>query len=139
MTAKGAVADFVSPAEFHTWMQEMASQKRIESTTDAANLLGVSVDTIRRIRKRGGDRTLALAMTALMKNQNPYKPTPERTAEVSNILIVGTTNLGRPMGAKDKGPRGETEAEMRERIRAEVLAEFNKDAGTPAAEATEAA
>lgn len=126
MTAKGYVADFVSPAEFHVWMQEMASQKRIESTTDAANLLGVSVDTIRRIRKRGGDRVLALAMTALLKSQNPYKPTDERSAQVSGIVILGTSNMGRPLGAKDKAPRGprETEEEMRARLRAEVLAEL---------------
>lgn len=126
MTAKGVIADFVSPAEFHIWMQEMAAQKRIESTVDAGNLLGVSVDTIRRIRKRGGDRVLALAMTALLKNQNPYKPTDERQAAVGHIYITGTSNMGRPLGSKDKVPRGprETEDEMRARLRAEIHAEL---------------
>lgn len=124
MTMKGAVADFISAADVEVWLQEMAAQKRIENTADAAALLGVSRDTALRIRKRGGDKMLALAMTALLKKQNPYKPAPGRGAELPEFP---TGIMGRPLGVKDstkRKSRKETEAAMRERIEAEVKAKY---------------
>lgn len=60
----------ISPKAFGQWIEDVG-----KSGAECAELLGVSVATITNYKKRGGDRTVALACAAIIAGLEPYGET----------------------------------------------------------------
>jgi len=119
---KGHVADFMSGEQFETFVIKMVAAGAIADANDLADLLGVTRRTINRMREVGGDKMLALSCAALLKRLTPFDETADTATLPTLPKRVGS---GRLPGSKDLAPRKkrtETEAQMRQRIEAEVRA-----------------
>lgn len=57
----------MTPDQFTAWLAAMKI-----SAAEAARRLDVSPNTVTRYKQRGGDRTLALACTALFHRMEPW-------------------------------------------------------------------
>lgn len=62
----------MTPTKFTAWLAEMKSAGLARSDADCARLLGKSDDTVVSYKKRGTDRTVALACRALLHRLEPY-------------------------------------------------------------------
>lgn len=55
----------MTPTQFNQWLAEMKSAGLARSDADCAKLLGKTDDTIVNYKRKGTDRTIALACAAL--------------------------------------------------------------------------
>lgn len=62
----------MSPTNFTDWLAEMKNAGLARSDAECARLLGKSDDTVVTYKKRGTDRTVALACRALLHRLEPY-------------------------------------------------------------------
>lgn len=62
----------MTPEQFVAWLAEMKSAGLARSDAECARLLGKSDDTVVTYKKRGTDRTVALACRALLHRLEPY-------------------------------------------------------------------
>jgi hypothetical protein len=62
----------MTPAQFTNWLAEMKSAGLARSDAECARLLGKSDDTVVSYKKKGTDRTVALACRALLHRLEPY-------------------------------------------------------------------
>ena len=65
----------MTPKDVNDWLDRMIMKWRGKAKTegDCARLLGVSLDTMPRMKQRGSDRKTALACAALMAGLDPHK------------------------------------------------------------------
>lgn len=63
----------MTPTQFTAWLAAMKTTSTdIKSDADCARLLGKSDDTVVSYKKKGTDRTVALACRALLHRLEPY-------------------------------------------------------------------
>ena len=62
----------MTPEVFTAWLAEMKAAKLARSDAECGRLLGLSADTIVRMKEKGADRRTALACTALLHRMQPY-------------------------------------------------------------------
>lgn len=62
----------MTPDHFNEWLAEMKSAGLARSDVDCAKLLGKSDDTVVAYKRKGTDRTVALACRALLHRLEPY-------------------------------------------------------------------
>jgi hypothetical protein len=62
----------LTPEQFTKWLAEMKSAGLARSDAECARLLGKSDDTIVSYKRKGADRTVALACRALLHRLEPY-------------------------------------------------------------------
>ena len=62
----------MTPGAFVAWLAEMKSAGLARSDAECARLLGKSDDTVVSYKKKGADRTVALACRALLHRLEPY-------------------------------------------------------------------
>lgn len=58
--------------QFTAWLAEMKSAGLARSDADCAKLLGKSDDTVVSYKRKGTDRTVALACSSLLHRLGPY-------------------------------------------------------------------
>ena len=62
----------MTAAQFTKWLAEMKSAGLARSDAECARMLGKSDDTIVSYKRKGADRTVALACRALLHRLEPY-------------------------------------------------------------------
>lgn len=62
----------MTPEIFCAWLYDMKKADLATSDRAAAQLLGVSANAVVALKKKGGDRRLALACRALLHRLEPY-------------------------------------------------------------------
>lgn len=62
----------MTPEAFHQWLAEMKNARLAKSDAECARLLGKSDDTVVSYKRKGTDRTVALACRALLHRLEPY-------------------------------------------------------------------
>lgn len=62
----------MTPLEFQTWLADMRSAGLASSDAACARLLGRSVQGLILLKKKGGDKAMALACAALLAGMGPY-------------------------------------------------------------------
>lgn len=62
----------MTPEQFIEWLAEMKSAGLARSDAECARLLGKTDDTIISYKRKGCDRTVALACKALLHRFEPY-------------------------------------------------------------------
>lgn len=62
----------MTAADFTEWLAEMKSAGLARSDAECARLLGKSDDTVVSYKRKGTDRTVALACRALLHRLEPY-------------------------------------------------------------------
>lgn len=60
------------PEDFASWLADMKSAGLARSDAECARLLGKSDDTVVSYKRKGTDRTVALACRALLHRMEPY-------------------------------------------------------------------
>ena len=63
----------MTPDQFNQWLADMKSAGIAKTDGECAILLGVSRDTMTRMKQNGADQRTALACSALMHGLEPYK------------------------------------------------------------------
>lgn len=58
--------------DFVTWLADMKSAGLARSDAECARLLGISANAVVGMKRRGGDKRLALACRALLHRLEPY-------------------------------------------------------------------
>jgi hypothetical protein len=61
------------PESFANWLADMKSAGLARSDAECARLLGKTDDTIIAYKRKGTDRTVALACRALLHRMEPYE------------------------------------------------------------------
>jgi hypothetical protein len=62
----------VTGSQFTNWLAEMKAANLARSDAECARLLGKSDDTVVSYKRKGTDRTVALACRALLHRLEPY-------------------------------------------------------------------
>lgn len=62
----------MTPDDFRAWLAEMKSAGLARSDAECARLLGKTDDTVVSYKRKGADRTVALACRALLHRLEPY-------------------------------------------------------------------
>lgn len=62
----------MSAEAFVRWLAEMKSAGLARSDAECGRLLGISADTVVRLKSAGADRRTALACRALLHRMEPY-------------------------------------------------------------------
>jgi len=62
----------MTPEQFTAWLDEMKSAGLARSDAECARMLGKTDDTIISYKKKGTDKTVALACRALLHRFGPY-------------------------------------------------------------------
>lgn len=62
----------MTAAQFTAWLAEMKSAGLAKSDAECGRLLGKSDDTVVSYKRKGTDRTVALACRALLHRLEPY-------------------------------------------------------------------
>lgn len=62
----------MSPEAFNRWLDEMKEAGLARSDAECSRLLGKSDDTVVAYKRKGTDRTVALACRALLHRMEPY-------------------------------------------------------------------
>lgn len=62
----------MTDTDFTNWLAEMKAAGLARSDAECARMLGKSDDTVVTYKKRGTDRTVALACRALLHRLEPY-------------------------------------------------------------------
>lgn len=71
----------MTPAAFAAWLAEMKAAGLARTKGEAADLLGVSLNTMTNLVTKGADRRTALACAALLSGAPPYGGDPISEAE----------------------------------------------------------
>lgn len=64
--------DSMKPEEVVAWLTEMRERGVVANDEEAAGLIGKSHDTLTLMKKRGADKTTAMACTAALARLRPY-------------------------------------------------------------------
>lgn len=72
-----AVADGMTPDAFHTWLAAMKAAGLARSDAHCARLLGISANSVLKLKRNGGDMRTALACAALLVGLPPYGEEPD--------------------------------------------------------------
>lgn len=63
----------MTPDSFNQWLAEMKAAGLARSDAKAAEALGISTDTMVRLKRVGADKRTALACRALLHRLEPYE------------------------------------------------------------------
>lgn len=69
---RGAKSVEIKPTTFVAWLTDMAVSGIARSDAECARLLGVTPNTMLKLKRDGADRRTALACRALLHRMEPY-------------------------------------------------------------------